>query len=791
MPTTFSPQLLRAEDLDGWVLLPDSASSDPQPASALLAYCYFDAGRIVARPIALVGRDGLVLREFGEPLAPIAVPPFVLQSPDGAARPRPDWAPLPFLTVHQREHAVAQSLVAAGVVAPVPTWRALVARYTEAPEFYEELAKWLEREGELEEAEAHFREAFARSGDPFYQTQLAVFTANQERHAEAIDHLFAAHAGAAARVSRTDPQDPARWLLAAIEVQLARSYWCLGRVDEARAIAWPLRDHPEHGPQLEEIFDGVVQLDAPWCDDPALKGRFVPGYSDDLQVLVHDGGPKFSDLAPELIYARIVAVDGEVYRAIALSQPRRLLSLKAGDTFMFIASHTAGRPTLVCEAYRRERRRWRISPCQGCGQSEAFDPPSALLAKTGFESPKATSTVVFSQQCPACLAGTLVFTSLDAAPTPRDGEPQWYDHPMESFSFLDEPPEGESSRLIEYPAEADPRWFADVSVVSESYQERPHVGVSVEWPTKPHLAAFVRWLRDILDFRVVPSPKPFYPQPPFEAHTPVRVRFCRELVAHAKTEADLAPISRAIGEGRALLARLGKPKPPDLAASDDPVARLLIPDHLITEALGLTRAHYMDGASEEWLKAQPSALLELSDVHHEMVGVRRDALISEFLRRSARALTAIQRDEIEKSFDEFRLEQRFRATFPEVDEVARDTVEVSAWPEIHHAMAHAFDRRCGQASVLAAAKRHRAKLVPRLVQALQQYSDFGADPSFVQLPCTYTDIWRDGVGPATVRDLIRLALIHIRVWRYERAGLCLPAAPKPMGPLVAAPTKKG
>jgi hypothetical protein len=35
-------------------------------------------------------------------------------------------------------------------------------------------------------------------------------------------------------------------------------------------------------------------MDSRWRDDPLLKGRFHPDFPDDLQVVVHDGGPRLT-----------------------------------------------------------------------------------------------------------------------------------------------------------------------------------------------------------------------------------------------------------------------------------------------------------------------------------------------------------------------------------------------------------------------------------------------------------------------------------------------------------------
>jgi hypothetical protein len=62
--------------------------------------------------------------------------------------------------------------------------------------------------------------------------------------------------------------------------------------------------------------------EAPWRRDARLSGRFHPDFPDDLQVLLHDGGPLFSTVRPEAVWARLLErVDDGVYRGILLNQP--------------------------------------------------------------------------------------------------------------------------------------------------------------------------------------------------------------------------------------------------------------------------------------------------------------------------------------------------------------------------------------------------------------------------------------------------------------------------------------
>jgi hypothetical protein len=75
----------------------------------------------------------------------------------------------------------------------------------------------------------------------------------------------------------------------------------------------------------------------PWRTDPLIAGRGHPDYPDDIQVIVHDGGPRFTDSDPELVWVTILATDGIAYRAKVLNQPVGLESVQQGDEILFLA----------------------------------------------------------------------------------------------------------------------------------------------------------------------------------------------------------------------------------------------------------------------------------------------------------------------------------------------------------------------------------------------------------------------------------------------------------------------
>jgi hypothetical protein len=128
-------------------------------------------------------------------------------------------------------------------------------------------------------------------------------------------------------------------------------------------------------------------MEAPWRDDPLLAGRFHPKHPDDLEVVVHDGGPRLSAIPPELMWVRLhgVAFDGaqerRVYRGALLNQPHRLPNLTLGEEILVLPAKGSPHPIRTSARYLEERSAYDVVPCTKCGFSELFDPPTALIAK--------------------------------------------------------------------------------------------------------------------------------------------------------------------------------------------------------------------------------------------------------------------------------------------------------------------------------------------------------------------------------------------------------------------------
>lgn len=154
----------------------------------------------------------------------------------------------------------------------------------------------------------------------------------------------------------------------------------------------------------------MIDLEHPWRAAPALAGRFtVPGYPDDLQVLVHDGGPKFTESPLELIWARVVSQEGCDFFAIAANQPTGVHAVRHGEMFAFRASAGLPHPLMVSADYRRERSRASIEPCERCGADELLDPPSRLVAHA-FGDGDIPPTAVLNERCWWCREGMMLVT---------------------------------------------------------------------------------------------------------------------------------------------------------------------------------------------------------------------------------------------------------------------------------------------------------------------------------------------------------------------------------------------
>jgi hypothetical protein len=119
----------------------------------------------------------------------------------------------------------------------------------------------------------------------------------------------------------------------------------------------------------------------PWRKHPRLERRFHPEFPDDIQVIVHDGGPRKSDRHPELVWVRVNAFQDGVFSGVVLNQPSQLRGVTEGSQILFIVPDGGEYPVQVSHKYLEERSTWcMLAPCRKCGLTELFDPISEIVA---------------------------------------------------------------------------------------------------------------------------------------------------------------------------------------------------------------------------------------------------------------------------------------------------------------------------------------------------------------------------------------------------------------------------
>lgn len=120
-------------------------------------------------------------------------------------------------------------------------------------------------------------------------------------------------------------------------------------------------------------------MQANWRRHPRLQGRFHPDFADDIQVVVHDGGPRRSSVRPEVVWVRITDGEGDLFTGTVLNQPAGVKSVSAGSSLRLKVPESGEFPLLVTEKYLLERPDWVISACDRCGLTELLDAPSDLI----------------------------------------------------------------------------------------------------------------------------------------------------------------------------------------------------------------------------------------------------------------------------------------------------------------------------------------------------------------------------------------------------------------------------
>jgi hypothetical protein len=140
----------------------------------------------------------------------------------------------------------------------------------------------------------------------------------------------------------------------------------------------------------------------PWHNTPHLRGRFHPEFPDDLQVIVHEGGPRLTEVQPELMWVKVVGQGGIVYEGELLNAPHNLQAHTLGSHILFLATPGAEHPFLVTAKYLAERKEWKITPCDSCGFPELFDAPSELVSRLFPALETGSQLEGFTTFCPLC-----------------------------------------------------------------------------------------------------------------------------------------------------------------------------------------------------------------------------------------------------------------------------------------------------------------------------------------------------------------------------------------------------
>ncbi len=139
-----------------------------------------------------------------------------------------------------------------------------------------------------------------------------------------------------------------------------------------------------------------------WRNHSKLKGQFLAEHPDDLQVIVHDGGPRITDRQSEAVWVTVIGCDGDIFVGRVLNQPSQLRTVQQGQQIRFIMPVGSQHPLLVTDKYLRERAAWTIYPCKKCGFAELFDAPSDLMRVVFPHIPEGAVMEAFTSFCPLC-----------------------------------------------------------------------------------------------------------------------------------------------------------------------------------------------------------------------------------------------------------------------------------------------------------------------------------------------------------------------------------------------------
>lgn len=139
-----------------------------------------------------------------------------------------------------------------------------------------------------------------------------------------------------------------------------------------------------------------------WRTHPDLKDKLHPQHPDDLQVVIHEGGPRTTRKYPEAVWVSITSGENDVFQGRILNTPSQLDSVKQGDIISLLANTGVEHAVMVTPKYLRERPQWKIKPCSKCGFTELFDAPSDLVRATFPSLPDDALLEAFTTFCALC-----------------------------------------------------------------------------------------------------------------------------------------------------------------------------------------------------------------------------------------------------------------------------------------------------------------------------------------------------------------------------------------------------
>lgn len=156
-----------------------------------------------------------------------------------------------------------------------------------------------------------------------------------------------------------------------------------------------------------------------WRAHPALAGKLHPQHPDDLQVIVHDGGPRVTRARPEAVWTRITSFDGRLFHGTVLNAPAQLVSVRQGQVIRFLVDAATGHAVMVTDKYLGEKGAWTVGACGQCGFAELFDAPSDLIRATFSNLPPGATPEAFTAFCAICGGVQTIESTALEEPPPR------------------------------------------------------------------------------------------------------------------------------------------------------------------------------------------------------------------------------------------------------------------------------------------------------------------------------------------------------------------------------------